>query len=100
MGNVRRCVYLVTLVTTLLYGSETWAVKAAFGGVWESSDFSNGEIIPHMQTLLESQNILQIDQKLLLVSLKLGKRLKGLVSITAIDLKWRYSNLAGIKVNL
>ena len=25
---VRRCVYLATIVATLLYGSETWAVKA------------------------------------------------------------------------
>ena len=52
-----RCVYLPTVVTTLLHGSETWAVKArqvqhlevfiivVLGESWESPDFSNGESI-------------------------------------------------------
>ena len=43
---------------------------------------------------LKSQNILRIDRKWLLVLLNSDKRLKGLVNVTAIDLKWCHLNLA------
>ena len=37
--ETRQCVYLATIVATLLYGSETWAVKA--DQMWRLEAFHN-----------------------------------------------------------